>query len=65
MEEKFVIVSNHNARIVELANIKQRRTVGIRDYMQRVVSQAESAFIEADIGNLVSSYKTNDMFFFY
>ena len=47
------MVSNPNAQLVELANIKQVRTDGIQDYMQRVVRLAESAYVGVDERNEV------------
>lgn len=42
------MVSNPNAHIVELVNIKQGRTEGVHDYMQKVVCLAESAYVGVD-----------------
>ena len=49
------LMSNGNARIVELAKIRQGRTEGIQDSMQRVVRLAESACMEVDRRNEVVS----------
>ena len=46
--EYYGLVSNPNARLVELANIKQGRTEVIQDYMQRVVRLAENTYVGVD-----------------
>ena len=51
--EYYRLVSNPNAWLVELANIKQGRTEGIQDYMQRVVRLVESAYVWVDERNEV------------
>ena len=51
--EYYGLVYNPNARLVELANIKQGRTEGIQDYMQRVVRLAENAYVGVDGRNEV------------
>ena len=46
--EYYGLVSNPNARLVKLANIKLGWTEGIQDYMQRVVRLVESAYVGVD-----------------
>lgn len=53
LEEYYRVVSNPNVHIVELALVKQGRTEGLQDYMQRVAYLAESAYIGVDGGSQV------------
>ena len=50
LEEYYGEVSDPNACIVELANIKQDRTQWIQDYMQRVVHLVKGAYMGANEG---------------
>jgi len=52
--EYYGVVSDPNGRLVELANIKQGRTEGIQDYMQRVLRLAEGAYVGTDGRNEVA-----------
>ena len=61
LEENYGVVPNPNARLAELAKIRQGGTEGIQDYMQRVVRLAESAYAGIDGRNEVVSKQ----FFFY
>ena len=60
--EYYGLVSNPNVRLVELANIKQGRTEGIQDYMQRVVHLAESAYVRVDGRNEVVAKQVLEFF---
>ena len=55
LEEYYGVVPNPNARLAELAKIRQGRTEGIQEYMQRVVRLAESAYAGIDGRNEVVS----------
>ena len=55
LEEYYGVVPNPNARLAELAKIRQGGTEGIQEYMQRVVRLAESAYAGIDGRNEVVS----------
>ena len=62
LEEYYGRVSDTNAHIVEYASIKQGRTEGIQDYMQRLVHLAESAYMGADGENHVVTKQLVEIF---
>lgn len=62
IKEYYGFISNPEARLVELVNIKQGRTEGIQDYMQRVVRLAESAYVGLDGRNEVVAKQVQGFF---
>ena len=55
LEEYYGVVSNPNARLAELAKIRQGGMEGIQEYIQRVVRLAKSAYAGIDRRNKVVS----------
>lgn len=53
LEDYYGVVSNANACILELANVKRGRTDGAQDYIHRVVHIAPFACITVDEGSQV------------